>query len=96
MKTGLAPGYKLILGLLLASIGIVYGQLFALQGPNKCHDVCPTGYRVVCALHEGCLRTFASSCVMRMYNCKYQKDYRIISQRACEFISNEDLQKLEL
>lgn len=40
---------------------------------HKCHDVCPKGYRVVCALHNGCLRTFASSCVMRIYNCKYRK-----------------------
>ncbi|XP_060649569.1 U-Kazal-Dg21.2 [Drosophila sulfurigaster albostrigata] len=69
---------------------------FQRKVPNKCHDVCPTGYRVVCGFHNGYLRTFASSCVMRMYNCKYQKDYRIISQQACEFISNEDLRKLEL
>ncbi|XP_032295320.1 uncharacterized protein [Drosophila virilis] len=96
MKTGLAFKSKLFVILLLAPIGIIYGQLFTLQVPNKCQDVCPTRYRVVCALHDGCLRTFASSCVMRIYNCKYQKDYRIISQRACEFISNEELQKLEL
>ncbi|XP_034486917.1 uncharacterized protein LOC117791311 [Drosophila innubila] len=82
--------------LLLAGVGIIYGQLHTSQVPHKCHDVCPTSYRVVCALYNGCLRTFASSCVMRMYNCKYQKDYRIISQRACEFISNEELRNLEL
>nr|DAA04116.1 TPA_inf: HDC14118 [Drosophila melanogaster] len=66
--------------------------------PKKCHDVCPMGYRVVCALDvlDGCLRSFASSCVMRMYNCKYQKDYRIIAERACEFISNDELLGMDI
>ncbi|XP_016976365.1 uncharacterized protein LOC108042550 [Drosophila rhopaloa] len=82
---------------LLGIFIVVEGHLFALTGPKKCHDVCPMGYRVVCALDvlDGCLRTFASSCVMRMYNCKYQKDYRIIAERACEFITNDELQMLK-
>ncbi|XP_017046822.1 uncharacterized protein LOC108091944 isoform X2 [Drosophila ficusphila] len=77
---------------------VVESQLYGLTGPKKCHDVCPMSYRVVCALDvlDGCLRSFASSCVMRMYNCKYQKDYRIIAERACEFITNDELQKLEI
>ncbi|KAH8356393.1 hypothetical protein KR084_010533 [Drosophila pseudotakahashii] len=83
---------------LLGILTVVEGQLFALTGPKKCHDVCPMGYRVVCALDvlDGCLRSFASSCVMRMYNCKYQKDYRIVAERACEFITNDELQRLKI
>nr|XP_016944692.2 uncharacterized protein LOC108020824 [Drosophila suzukii] len=80
---------------LLGIFTTVEGHLFAL-GSKKCHDVCPMGYRVVCALDvlDGCLRSFASSCVMRMYNCKYQKDYRVVAERACEFITNDELQLL--
>ncbi|KAH8264418.1 hypothetical protein KR038_008368 [Drosophila bunnanda] len=72
--------------------------LSCVTGSKKCHDVCPMGYRVVCALDvlDGCLRTFASTCIMRMYNCKYQKDYRIIAERACEFITNDDLDRLTI
>ncbi|EDW24084.1 GL23941 [Drosophila persimilis] len=54
-------------------------------------------YRVVCALNAldaHVLRTFASQCVMRMYNCKYQKDYRILSERACEIITHDELNTL--
>ncbi|XP_017849378.1 uncharacterized protein LOC108604423 [Drosophila busckii] len=96
MLTGLAADKAklLVVLLLLAQINVINGQLYALNVPNKCHDVCPIGYRVVCAFYNGCLRTFASSCVMRMYNCKYQKKYRIISQGACEFISNDELSEL--
>lgn len=32
MKSGLAPRFKLILLILLGSIGTIYGQLFSLQG----------------------------------------------------------------
>ncbi|XP_041675492.1 uncharacterized protein LOC108111600 isoform X2 [Drosophila eugracilis] len=70
-------GKKVVLiCVLLGILTTVQSQLFASTGPKKCHDVCPMGYRVVCALDvlDGCLRSFASSCVMRMYNCKYQKD----------------------
>ncbi|KAH8374853.1 hypothetical protein KR200_007702 [Drosophila serrata] len=81
-------------------LGVEGHLLFSLTGTasKKCHDVCPMGYRVVCALDvlDGCLRTFASTCVMRMYNCKYQKDYRIIAERACEFITNDDLDRLTI
>ncbi|XP_017015532.2 uncharacterized protein [Drosophila takahashii] len=82
----------------LGILTVVESQLFALTGPKKCHDVCPMGYRVVCALDvlDGCLRSFASSCVMRMYNCKYQKDYRIVADRACEFITNDELQRMKI
>ncbi|SPP80664.1 uncharacterized protein LOC117583515 [Drosophila guanche] len=84
----------LVLCVFLAGIGV--GPLCAFTGPKKCHDVCPMKYRVVCALNalDGCLRTFASSCVMRMYNCKYQKDYRILSERACEIITHDELNNL--
>ncbi|KQS38880.1 uncharacterized protein LOC26527009 isoform X2 [Drosophila erecta] len=83
---------------LLGIFTIVGGHIFTLSVHKKCHDVCPMGYRVVCALDvlDGCLRTFASSCVMRMYNCKYQKDYRIIAERACEFISNDELLGMDI
>nr|NP_001097819.1 uncharacterized protein Dmel_CG34279, isoform A [Drosophila melanogaster]ABW08692.1 uncharacterized protein Dmel_CG34279, isoform A [Drosophila melanogaster] len=88
----------LLICVLLGIFTIVGGQLFTLSIPKKCHDVCPMGYRVVCALDvlDGCLRSFASSCVMRMYNCKYQKDYRIIAERACEFISNDELLGMDI
>ncbi|XP_052854429.1 uncharacterized protein LOC128263427 [Drosophila gunungcola] len=83
---------------LLGIFIVVESQMFTLTGAKKCHDVCPMGYRVVCALDviDGCLRTFASSCVMRMYNCKYQRDYRIIAERACEFMTNDELQMLKI
>ncbi|EDV91537.1 U-Kazal-Dg21.2 [Drosophila grimshawi] len=74
----------------------MYGQLLSVQASTKCHDVCPRVYRVVCAQHDGCFRTFANICVMEMYNCKYQKAYQIVSEKACEIISNKELQKLEL
>ncbi|XP_051863827.1 U-Kazal-Dg21.2 [Drosophila albomicans] len=73
MKSAQTFDYKLTVVTFLTVISIIYGQLSTIEVPNKCHDVCPTGYRVVCGFHNGYLRTFASSCVMRMYNCKYQK-----------------------
>ncbi|XP_032578354.1 turripeptide Gsg9.2 isoform X2 [Drosophila sechellia] len=99
MKIVCTLGNKILLiCVLLGILTIVGGQLFSLSAPKKCHDVCPMGYRVVCALDvlDGCLRSFASSCVMRMYNCKYQKDYRIIADRACEFISNDELLGMDI
>ncbi|EDV42732.1 uncharacterized protein Dana_GF16882 [Drosophila ananassae] len=104
MQSACTLGNKIILICVILELGIGIGigveaqLLISLTGPKKCHDVCPMGYRVVCALDvlDGCLRTFASSCVMRMYNCKYQKDYRIIADRACEFITNDELKRLEL
>ncbi|XP_030369457.1 uncharacterized protein LOC115620390 [Scaptodrosophila lebanonensis] len=82
--------------LLIAAISPTCGQLHAWQGPKKCPDVCPSYYNVVCAIYHGSLRTFASSCVMHIYNCKYQTAYRIIARRACEFITDDQLQQMEL
>ncbi|KAH8291799.1 hypothetical protein KR054_000736 [Drosophila jambulina] len=97
MRIACTLGEKIFLICVFLGIVTSLGSL-VFAGSKKCHDVCPMGYRVVCALDvlDGCLRTFASTCVMRMYNCKYQKDYRIIAERACEFITNDDLDRLTI
>ncbi|KAH8382154.1 hypothetical protein KR009_001719 [Drosophila setifemur] len=104
MQFASAVGHKIIIVCVFLGIGIVIStdaQLISLTDlavPKKCHDVCPMRYSVVCALDvlDGCIRSFASSCVMRIYNCKYQKDYRIIADRACEFITNDELRRLKI
>ncbi|KAH8340903.1 hypothetical protein KR059_009389 [Drosophila kikkawai] len=85
--------YKIYGNILCEIVG-----LLCVPGAKKCHDVCPMRYQVVCALDvlDGCLRTFASTCVMRMYNCKYQKDYRIIAERACQLISDDELDRMTI
>ncbi|XP_017023570.1 uncharacterized protein [Drosophila kikkawai] len=102
MSVACTLGERIFLVCVFLAIGVEFGvdghSFMFLKGAKKCHDVCPMRYQVVCALDvlDGCLRTFASTCVMRMYNCKYQKDYRIIAERACQLISDDELDRMTI